>query len=266
VPEAFFLPDGDSYVPTELTRGPWDPGSQHAGPPAALVGREVERAGILGGARVARLTLEILRPIPIAPLSVRARTLRSGRTVELVEASLADEGGDLARALAWRIAERQLHLAAGVTEEPPPGPDQAQGRPFFDTGHVVGYHTAMEVRFAAGAFTELGPATAWFRMRRPLVPGEVPSPLVRVLCAADSGNGISAALDYTRFVFVNTDLSVTLTRHPAGEWVRLDSTTLPDEGGIGMTDTALHDERGRIGRSVQTLVIAERPLAKDAVA
>jgi hypothetical protein len=50
VPKSFYEPDGDVYVATELTRGPWDPGAQHAGPPAALIGREIER---LGGGRMA---------------------------------------------------------------------------------------------------------------------------------------------------------------------------------------------------------------------
>ena len=41
--DAFFQPDGGLYLPSDLTRGPWDPGSQHAGPPTALIAREVER-------------------------------------------------------------------------------------------------------------------------------------------------------------------------------------------------------------------------------
>jgi hypothetical protein len=121
-----------------------------------------------------------------------------------------------------------------------------------------GYHTAMEWRFVEGAFLELGPATVWMRMRHPLVAGEEPSPLQRVLIAADSGNGVSAAVDFGRFLFINTDLSVHLYRMPAGEWVCLEARTFPDEQGVGLADTALYDERGRIGRSAQTLLVRER--------
>ena len=95
-------------------------------------------------------------------------------------------------------------------------------------------------------------------MRQPLVVGEQPSPLQRVLTAADSGNGVSVTLDWTRFLFINVDLSVYLERMPVGEWVCLDAVTRPQPNGIGVADTLLLDERGRIGRALQTLLIGER--------
>src|SRR6266702_4210530 len=101
-------------------------------------------------------------------------------------------------------------------------------------------------------------ALVWMRMLHPLVLGEEPSPLQRVLVAADSGNGVSATLDWTRYLFINVDLSVHLHRMPEGEWVCLDAVTLPERNGVGMADTHLFDERGAIGRAVQTLLIAER--------
>ncbi len=96
------------------------------------------------------------------------------------------------------------------------------------------------------------------RMRQPLVDGEQPSPLQRVLTAADSGNGVSVTLDWTRFLFINVDLSVYLERMPVGEWVCLDAVTRPQPNGIGVADTLLLDERGRIGRGLQSLLVGER--------
>ena len=122
----------------------------------------------------------------------------------------------------------------------------------------MGWHTAMEFRFVTGAYLELGPALVWMRMRHPLVEGEDPTPLQRVLVAADAGNGVSAALDYRRFIFINTDLTVHLHRAPATEWVCLDAVTQLDAAGVGMSDTLLWDERGRIGRAAQTLLVASR--------
>jgi hypothetical protein len=116
----------------------------------------------------------------------------------------------------------------------------------------------MEVRFTTGAFLTPGPATAWFRMRVPLVAGEAPSPLSRVLVAADSGNGISNVLDWQRHLFINADLTVHLLRYPAGEWVCLDARTFIDGAGIGLTDTGLYDERGAIGRAAQSLFVDQR--------
>ena len=123
----------------------------------------------------------------------------------------------------------------------------------------------MEYRFVRGGFTELGPATVWMRMGVPLLPGEEPSPLQRVLAAADSGNGVSVTLDWSRYLFINVDLSVHLHRMPAGDWICLDAVTFPEPNGIGVADTRLLDERGNIGRAVQTLLVAERTCVGGAV-
>ncbi len=116
----------------------------------------------------------------------------------------------------------------------------------------------MEYRWAHGSFAEPGPAVCWMRMQVPLLDGEQPSPLQRVLIAADSGNGISATVDIERYLFINVDLSVHLHRMPAGEWICLDALTAAEADGLGMADTMLLDELGPIGRACQTLLIAER--------
>jgi hypothetical protein len=261
VPAAFYAPDGDRYLATELTRGPWDPGAQHAGPPAALLGREIERLDDAEEFLVGRVTFEILRSVPIAPVRVSARILRPGRRVQLVEAELCDEGGEpLMRASAWRLrgAPVEIPSEAVVATPPPPGPEQGGEAEFFPTGEELGYHSAMEVRFVRGGFVEPGPALVWLRMRQPLVAGEEPSPLQRVLVAADVGNGVSASLDYRRYLFINVDLTVHLERMPAGEWVCVDAQTLPQPTGNGTAESVLSDESGRIGRALQTLLIAQR--------
>ncbi len=265
--ESFFEPDGDLYRATELTRGPWDPAAQHAGPPAALIGRELERlgGGRIGGpdgpeTQVGRVTYEVLRSVPIAPVRVSAQVLRPGRSVELVGATLSDEAGEpLIRAHGWRLRTEQVAFeGVPVHTDPPPGPDRGEPGEFFHTGYDVGYHTAMDYRFVSGAFMEAGPATVWMRMGVPLLPDEDPSPLQRVLVAADSGNGVSATLDWRRYLFINVDLSVHLHRLPEGEWVCLDAITLPEPNGVGMADTRLLDRRGPIGRAAQTLLVSER--------
>ncbi len=258
MPDAFFEIDGDALVPTELTRGPWDPEAQHAGPPAAILGRAIEL--IEGGGQVGRVTNEILRAVPIAPLTVAARVLRPGRRVELVEATLSDGDGEVMRATGWRLRPGPVQVPDDlIPDDRPAGPETTgSDTKFFDTGYDVGYHTAMEYRFVTGSFVDPGPATVWMRMRHPLVAGEEPTPLQRVLVAADSGNGVSATLDWRRFLFINVDLSVHLHRMPAGEWVCLDAVTIPEPTGIGISDTTLYDERGPIGRGVQTLLVAER--------
>jgi hypothetical protein len=254
---AFYELDGDSVLPSELTRGPWDPNSQHAGPPSALLGRAVEAEGTLIG----RMTIEVLRPVPLAPLAVTSGVIRPGRNVELLEAALYEAGGGdrppIARATAWRLRTDD-GVAALDSGPPPPGPEAGGERPFFPTGQDVGYHTAMDYRFVDGGFIEPGPARVWLRMRQPLVAGEPVSPLARVLVAADSGNGVSAALDYRRHLFINTELSVHLVREPAGEWVLLDAITYVGPHGVGLSESVLYDETGRLGSAAQTLLVRRR--------
>ena len=175
MPAAFYLPSGpDRFRATKLTQGPWEAGLQHAGPPAALLGRAVEGHSDRAGLQVARVTFEILRPVPIAELAVATRTLRGGRSVELVEASLWAGGAEVVRATALRVRTAEVGLPDGLVPGPRlPGPETGRIMPFFPTGQEVGYHTAMEFRFVTGAFLELGPATVWARMRHPLVAGEV---------------------------------------------------------------------------------------------
>lgn len=260
MPEAFYLPRGDRLVPTDLTRGPWRPDAQHAGPLAALVGRGIERCEPRGDFRVARVTVEIMGPTPLRPLHVEAVLARPGRSVELVEATVrADAAGpDVVRARAWRVRTSPVGAAAPEIHPPPEPPEAGVERPFFPGTAEVGWHTGMEIRFLDGAFVEPGPARAWLRARQPLVAGEEPTPLQRLLLAADAANGISSPLDFRRFLFVNTELTVHLHRLPQGEWVHLDSRTIVDPDGVGMSDSVIADRAGAIGRGHQALLVAAR--------
>jgi hypothetical protein len=257
VSEAFYLPEGELFVPTELTRGPWSPHAQHGGPPAALLGRALERQPHEAELRVARFTIEIFRPVPLTPLRLRAETLHSTRRSQYVEARLSDDDGPIARASAWRIR------VAGSDEvdmdaTPLPLPPATRDPPPFAPPWEGSYFTAVEWRPAGGTLLEPGPAAVWMRLRVPLIPGERPSPLVRVLVVADSGNGISWALPFEESLFINTELTVHLARMPEGEWILLDARTRIGPEGIGLAESVLWDERGRIGRGAQSLLVDRR--------
>ncbi|NGN63708.1 thioesterase family protein [Streptomyces sp. A7024] len=251
----------DRFLSTPYTTGPWDVGAQHAGPPAALLALAAEEAaGRRDELRVARATYEIQRPVPVAPLTVSTRILRDGRSIQLVEATLSpDDGREVMRVTVLRARTSPDSAPTVLSGPEVAGPEGAKDDGFFPVPWEQGYHTAMEVRFTAGSFRELGPATAWFRTRVPLIAGEETTPLTRVLLAADSGNGISGAIDFTRYVFVNADLTVNLHRHPQGEWVCVDARTSVDGSGIGLAESGLHDEKGPLGRGSQTLYVAPRP-------
>ena len=184
--------------------------------------------------------------------------VRPGRRVQMVEAILRAGEAEVIRARGWRLRRQRLDLPAPDRGELLPGPGAGEEGDFPPTGEKLGYHVAMDLRFIRGRFTEPGPATVWMRMRQPLLAGEEPSPLQRLLVAADSGNGVSSTLDWARYLFINVELTVHVNRAPAGEWVCLDAITIPERTGVGVADTALYDERGPIGRAVQALLIGER--------
>jgi hypothetical protein len=119
--------DDDRFVSTEHTVGPWSNDAQHAGPPSALLGRAIQTAGEHAEFHVARITFEILRPVPIEELTIRTEVIRSGRSVELVEATLSTERSAVMTARAWRIRETGPHEldAPGSHFDVPPGPDEA---------------------------------------------------------------------------------------------------------------------------------------------
>ena len=260
--EPIFVRDGDWFIPTGHSRGPWDPGSQHGGAPAALLAEAVREPGM----HVARLTYDFTGPVAVGrPLRIESRLVRPGGRLQLVEADLVGEDG------AAVVRLRAVRLRRGDVGGLPPdadadavpgggGPDAAEPGDFpIEAPDAKGFHrTAMEIRFGGGTSYGIGPALAWFRFSRPLIGTDEPSPLALVAAAADFGNGVSRVLDFERHLFVNTDLTIHLRREPVGEWVMLDARTRVEPQGVGLAASTLYDERGPIGLSAQSLYVAER--------
>jgi Thioesterase-like superfamily len=255
-PDAVFHRDGDRFVPTELARGPWDPNAQHGGPSGALLARLLEQHDAGPPAHVVRMTIELLRPVPMQPLELRARTLRPGKKVQLVEGSVLAGETEVVRATALRIRDADVEFAEPPGDRLEPGPGALRER--FENLGLLNFGFAMEMSIAHGEVGVPGPAAVWFRLAVPIVAGEETTPLMRVAAAADFGNGISGAVTWDEYLFINPDLTIYLHRLPAGEWVGLDARTWPTHEGVGVADAALYDERGRIGRSVQALLLDRR--------
>ncbi len=206
---------------------------------------------------IARFSCEMLYPIPVGDLTVRARLARPGRNVELMEATASADGREVARATAWRVRRTDGPPVRSRLRSPPPLPDEPSAFP--PAGWTGGYLAAIEWRQARGSLGAPGPATLWARMRYPLVPDEEPAPVERVLAIADSGSGASWELDFTRWLFINPELTVHLHREPAGEWICLDAQTAVSPGGAGLATSVLSDLDGPVGVAAQSLLIAPRP-------
>ncbi|KAA0212543.1 MAG: thioesterase family protein [Lautropia sp.] len=259
---AYAALDARSFRASALTRGPRDPGHQHAGPPIALVCRAVEQAAHEHGlTHVARLTANLLRPVPIGDVVVEVMTDYVGRNAGHFSAHLLAGGKEVARFTALVQRESAAKLPADLPGHPlpmaPRTPEESPVVTFPFAGAQLCYADLVETRAAQGMFWK-GPCAIWFRQRHPLVEGETPSPYQRVPVAADSGNGISGVLDYRRHSFVNSDLTINLLRRPVGEWICLDARTALGPDGGGLAESALYDVQGFIGRATQSLAVRLR--------
>jgi hypothetical protein len=258
VTEAIFERHGGAFVATGYARGPWDPGAQHGGAPAALLGGELEKHEPRPDLRIVRITYELLRAVPLGELRVHTEITRPGRRVQLLEATLSSpDGTALVKARAVRVA--RAPLGAGTTaEETPAAPESIAASPApWGTESLPG--GAVEIRFVSGALAEQGPATAWFRLRMPVIAGERPTQLQRLLVAADFPNGISSELSWNEWLFINPDLTVYIEREPIGEWVALRAHTRITANETGLAQASIFDTEGRIGRALQSLYVAPAP-------
>lgn len=259
---AYTIASAGKVLASDLTRGPWDPLHQHAGPPIAMVCRAIESVAREHGlTHLGRITANLLRPVPIAELEIEVTTDYSGRNAGHYSARLWGAGKEVARFTALMQREHELALPDDLDGHPlpqapkPPAESAVQRMPFGR--RLPGYADLVENRIASGRFFG-GRCAAWFRLQRPLVEGEVPSGYQRVAVAADSGNGISAILDFERYLFLNSDLTINLLRRPVGEWVCVDARTLLAPNGCGLAESQLFDEAGLIGRATQSLSVRAR--------
>lgn len=258
-----FVPDGDWFVPTGLARGPWDANAQHGGAPAALLAHVAEATVADSAFMLTRLTFELTRPVPIAPLKVHVDAGR-GRSARRLQLALEHDSVTVGRASALLLRETPLAFTPQADAQLLPGPRGCTER--FAVPGLADAHPgqelfggdAIDAWIARGSSHAPGPAAAWFRLRAPVVAGHVDTPAMRVMAAADFGNGISWVLPPHAYWFTNADLTVYLQRTPVGEWIGLDSATVARATGMGLATSTLYDTRGRIGMAHQTLLIRPR--------
>lgn len=253
-------PEEGDILSSPLARGPWSATAQHGGAPAALLAHAAERMVGEPGWFLSRMTMELLRPVPVAPLRIVA-TAGGGRSVQRAGLSLMAGQQEVARAVAVMMREEALDLSPPQPDGPglPLPADCSEPVRIPGMPEVPSFHyTAMESRCATGSVRRPGPAGVWFRLAVPLVAEMPNSPAMRVMAAADFGNGISWTLPPDRFTFVNTDLTVHLHRAPVGDWVGVDATTVMQPHGVGLTTSRLVDEAGPIGVAMQGLVVRSR--------
>lgn len=282
LPAALFLPDphgSDSrsgsrdgsvaLLPTELTRGPWDAGMQHGGAVTGLLGWTVEQAAP-AGLRLARLTVELWRPVPVGPLRTRAVLRRAGRRVAVLDAELWDGDIQLARATSsWLAADPSREPAGPVVGRGPVGvPPRSVVAVDPDAGEFVyprpGFNCdAVELRSIVGDTETPGPGVMWARARQPVVLGHPLTPLQAVATLSDLAAAVGWEWGPGGVSMINTDVTLQLNRYPVGEWVLVDARTFPSTDGVGFCEALLSDDAGRFGRVLQSQTASPYRLPVD---
>ena len=231
---------------------------QHGSAPASLVVWAAERIATAAPMRIARVTIDLMRPVPLQTLALETEILREGRKIQLCAIRLRAEGVLVVTATVLKVRLQGETLPADVSgpkvELPPPEASPEDPAQFSNSPFVTG----MQLRAARGRFGVPGPGAIWYRVVRPLIEGETVSQAVRAVVAADFCNGTSAALDFRHWVFLNADLTVGMAREPVGEWILLDAESWIGPDGAGLAMARLADTQGYFGRAVQSLVIEKR--------
>lgn len=246
--------DDHRFRATEEVGGAWDVRHQHIAPALGLLVHAVERdrdARRTDGLCPGRLSFDILGTVPVDVVEVEVRVLRPGRTIELVEASLSYDGRDVVALRAWLMQPGDTAAIAGTPLPPMGSPDDLEP---WDPTTVWpgGFIASAEVRREQ---EQPGRARFWVRSRTTLLDGEPVSDLARLAGLLDIANGMTVRVAPEAVAFPNIDLTAHLFEQPRGDWIGFDTSVSFGAGGLGLTSSVLHDERGPVGTLAQSLTV-----------
>src|SRR3954454_1480643 len=161
---SLFVLQGERYVPTEIARNGGDLRILHGCPAAALLAHGVEQLDPESEYQVARLSVDLYSPIPVAPLTLSSRVLRTGRRIKVVDVDMICDGRAVAAARALFMKQ-----PAEAVEEPHtealrfPLPGALLERPRWPTDAVSTSHAR-----EPGPVTTPGPAwpaITWIKLK-----------------------------------------------------------------------------------------------------
>ncbi|MET7641309.1 thioesterase family protein [Streptomyces sp. NPDC005438] len=252
--------DTHRYKPTAHASGAWSTDEQHFSPLGGLIVHAIDRHLAARPAQelvLARISFDILGRLALDECEIRVETLRPGRTIELLEATVSIGDRAVVRARAWLLARTDTSRVAGGPDEALTPPDQLTPWPMSDLW-PGGFIASLDVRPVTPPSP--GRTTAWVSTPLPLVAGESISPLATYVGMVDTANGIAVRESPTEWIFPNVDLTLHLHRQPRGPWVGLDTRVTFGDTGQGTTSTVLHDVAGPLGHAEQILTV--RPLPR----
>ncbi|WP_120634304.1 thioesterase family protein [Ruegeria sp. EL01] len=248
-------PDG-AFIGNDPVRGPWSADHCHAGPVTGLIARAAETE--VGPEKMlTRLTVDLLRPLPLAGLRVAAETTRHTKTLATTRVTVHDLDDTLCcTATTMHLVRKDLSSVPSAASEKLSISDTVDGPfPIGQMRHdLPGFAHFVDVVYPKGGNQGPGPKTIWMRAP-PLLDGEIQSPIQSICPLADCGNGISWNVPPTEMGFMNTDLTLHIHREPVSDWLASDSVSHWQSSGIGMSQSVLYDTQGPVGTALQTLVL-----------
>ncbi|MBC7300340.1 MAG: thioesterase family protein [Nocardia sp.] len=247
------------FVPTAHAGGAWDIDEQHFSPLGGLIVHEIQRTRAQQqrpALAMSRISFDILGRIAFGEFDIDVRTIRPGRTIELVEATVTIAGRSVVSARAWFLSTQDSAAVAGGEPERLPDPEPLPSWP-LSAVWPGGYIASIDTR--AVGIPQPGRTAAWVHSSMDLVSAEPVDPLASYIALVDTANGIAVRQEPTKWMFPNVDLTVHLYRQPEGEWTGLDTTVTFGHTGQGLTSTVLHDIRGPVGVAEQILTLRPQP-------
>lgn len=254
----FFRLEDDWYLGNDGARGPWTADGCHGGPAAAAVARSAELA--VPDKQIVRLTLDLFRPVPVSGFRVQAQVGRNGRRVATVALTVLDRSDRAcATASALFIATSDIGPVATSSWVTPNRQTACPTDfPRVRRGHgLPTFADAVELMIPEPGLFKPGPNTMWMRTP-PLIAGETPSAFQSICPLADCGNSFSRNEEATSVTFINPDLSITMHRPPASEWIGASFVSRWERNSVGLSTAVLFDDEGPLGSSQQSLLL-QRP-------
>lgn len=251
-PDAFYVRLAeDRFASTLHSQGVWQPGEQHLAPASGLLLAEIERR-LPSTKLVSRASFDVLGVIHSGEFTIDVRVVRSGRSIELVEADMRHGDRTSIHARVWRLATTDTTPVEGIELPPLPLPETMRPLAFSSIWHG-GFIDTLEVRQDADA--RPGRGRSWIRTRCPLVDGETDPPFAGFLKLVDTSNGLVVREKPERVFFANVDLTVHFLRQPEADWVGFDTRVSFGPTGLGETASVLSDVHGPVGTAVQSLTV-----------
>jgi hypothetical protein len=260
---SLFSRDGAFFLPSRSTRSAWDTKFLHGGPTATLLAHAVAQASDDPELLPARLTIDLFRPVPQSRLGIASRTVRRGKRLAVIDATISADGVAVARGAALLLrhgngdpASVTLHDGAAI----PPWESLPDRHWLAELGPEPDgfYHTAIEVRCVTAPQAGT-PLIAWVRIPFDFLPGRKLTPFERVAATCDFANAIGQLSRAQWRGFINADISLHLFRLPEGEWLCLEGAGRGDAAGVATSTVNLHDSRGLIGHIAVSCLANELP-------